>query len=153
MTIRNVEIEWFDEKFECNCAETHLTVLFWDFALPNEEEKISRIIFSLDKFAQKYQYVMLGFNREINVMAIKPVEYRIPGAYKIYLLSQILWEGAGIYPAETDVVLTTPEQFIKEFGLEHSDTAVSYEAEFDEEKQILLVAIDKDKLVKASASE
>lgn len=151
MTISNAEIEWFDDKFECNEPENNLMVVFHDLCMPNEEESKDRIFFSLDKFAQKYQYVMLGFSRELNIMAIKPVKKRVPGAYEIHPTS-LIWTFIGIFPAETDTVLVTPEEFLKEFGLKHSETT-EYDAEFDEDKQILLIAIDKDKLVKPSTSE
>lgn len=155
MTIKNTEIEWFDDKFDCNEPTSNLSILFHDFAMPNEEEPKCRILFILDAFdkeIQEYQYVMLGFNRELNIMAIKPVEFRMPGAYKMYSVSEI-WTLVGLFPSWPDspVVLVTPEDFLIEFGLNHSE-ATNYEAEFDEEKQLLLVAIDKDNLVKSSTS-
>ncbi|KKL98511.1 hypothetical protein LCGC14_1823720 [marine sediment metagenome] len=153
MSRKDVEIEWFDDKFECNKPVSNLQVIFASMnLLGNEDESKERIVFMFDKFynyIQKYEYAMLGFDRDLGIMAIKLVEYKIPGAYKMFDWANLLQLIPPPKSLEASMVLVTPEQFLIEFGLKHSETT-AYQAEFDEEKQMLLVAIDKDKLVKTS---
>lgn len=132
MTIVNSEFEWFNEKFKRNHPKTNLSVSFYQ----GKKSFSERIVFSLeifDEHVRNSKYVMLGFNRELSILAIKPVEDKISGAYKIS------------FPTLGRVVVT-PGAFLREFGLNHSEKT-TYEAEYDKDKQLLLVAIDTEKLV------
>lgn len=156
MSIRDAKIEWFDDKFDCNCPEKNLQeVSFSRFSFRDDEEPIERICFSLgsfDKHLRGSQYAMLGFDRKLGLMAIKPIaeEDEIPGSYKICFTNN--QNAYGMFYRWTSwnikgIAFVTPTEFLIEFDLKHSEYT-TYDAEFDKDKQILFVAIDKDKLVK-----
>lgn len=132
MTMINTEIEWFDDKFKHNVLKTNLSVSFYQGSTP-KNERIAFDLRTFDERTRNSKYVMLGFNRELSILAIKPVEDKISGAYKISC------------PTLGRVVVT-PGAFLREFGLNHSEKT-TYEAEYDKDKQLLLVAIDTEKLV------
>jgi len=136
LSIINAEIEWYDGNFVVPCRPRKKTITFQKG--PERGGSIPPISFDMNLFdepAKSFTYVMLGFNKEQHVMAIKPIEFKVRGSYKICVTKE----------GQREKI--TAGRFLNKHGLWHVETT-DYEPEFDEDRQILLVAIDKDKLVK-----
>lgn len=137
MSIINKDFEWYEDDGVA-LRPRKQTITFGKRSSGNSVPTVSFDIRLFNEPAKSFKYVMMGFNKENYVIAIKPIECKVPGSYKIC-------------SKQRQREKITPGRFLEKHGLWHAETT-DYEPEFDEDRQILLVAIDKGKLVWQSYS-
>ena len=85
-----------------------------------------------DEKLTEYKYVQFGFNKEKEILAIKPLSLKTTGAYKIRTTKKAKNPGASAHA------------FLKAINLKHEESR-RYPAEWDDEMNIALVNLsDKD---------
>ena len=135
MSIINRDFEWYEEKSSGGHPKKQTVTFLRRTDRGGSHPPISFDINLFNEPAKSFNYVLMGFNKEKYIMAIKPIEHKLSGSYKICFTKS----------GQREKIV--PGRFLTKHGLWHAKTT-DYEPEFDEDRQILMVEIDKDKLVK-----
>ncbi|KKN00207.1 hypothetical protein LCGC14_1140170 [marine sediment metagenome] len=135
MSISSTDFEWYEEKRSCGQPKKQTVTFQRRTDRGGSHPPISFDMNLFNEPAKSFNYVLMGLNKEKSIMAIKPIEHKSQGSYKICFTKN----------GQREKIV--PGRFLTKHCLWHAETT-DYEPKFDKDRQILMVAIDKDKLVK-----